>query len=51
MNSILNISAYRFVALDDPRFDIRTADGRNALDRDAWEAAGWAYRALGRRAG
>jgi UDPglucose 6-dehydrogenase len=26
-------------------------DGRNALNRDAWEAAGWAYRALGRRAG
>jgi UDPglucose 6-dehydrogenase len=24
-------------------------DGRNALDRDAWTAAGWAYRALGRR--
>ena len=26
-------------------------DGRNALDRDAWTAAGWTYRALGRRAG
>ncbi len=26
-------------------------DGRQALDRDAWEAAGWTYRALGRRAG
>ncbi|TCK20915.1 UDP-glucose dehydrogenase family protein [Pseudonocardia endophytica] len=24
-------------------------DGRNALDREAWEAAGWSYRALGRR--
>lgn len=24
-------------------------DGRNALDRDAWTAAGWSYRALGRR--
>lgn len=24
-------------------------DGRNALDRDAWTAAGWKYRALGRR--
>jgi hypothetical protein len=23
-------------------------DGRNALDREAWEAAGWSYRALGR---
>ncbi|PFG44089.1 UDPglucose 6-dehydrogenase [Isoptericola jiangsuensis] len=23
-------------------------DGRNALDRSAWEAAGWTYRALGR---
>lgn len=23
-------------------------DGRNALDADAWRAAGWAYRALGR---
>ena len=29
----------------------RVLDGRNALDRDAWEAAGWTYRALGRRAG
>lgn len=27
----------------------RVLDGRNALDRDAWLAAGWAYRALGRR--
>jgi UDPglucose 6-dehydrogenase len=25
-------------------------DGRNALDPDAWRAAGWTYRALGRRA-
>jgi UDPglucose 6-dehydrogenase len=25
-------------------------DGRNTLDRDAWESAGWSYRALGRRA-
>ncbi len=24
-------------------------DGRNALDREVWEAAGWSYRALGRR--
>jgi UDPglucose 6-dehydrogenase len=29
----------------------RVLDGRNALDRDAWEAAGWSYRALGRRVG
>jgi len=29
----------------------RVLDGRNALDRDSWEAAGWTYRALGRRAG
>jgi UDPglucose 6-dehydrogenase len=29
----------------------RVLDGRNALDRDTWEAAGWTYRALGRRAG
>jgi UDPglucose 6-dehydrogenase len=28
----------------------RVLDGRNALDRDRWEAAGWTYRALGRRA-
>src|SRR3954451_9940220 len=28
----------------------RVLDGRNALDREAWEAAGWPYRALGRRA-
>jgi UDPglucose 6-dehydrogenase len=29
----------------------RMLDGRNALDREAWVAAGWSYRALGRRAG
>jgi UDPglucose 6-dehydrogenase len=29
----------------------RVLDGRNALDREAWTAAGWIYRALGRRAG
>jgi UDPglucose 6-dehydrogenase len=29
----------------------RVLDGRNALDRDRWEAAGWTYRALGRRHG
>ena len=29
----------------------RMLDGRNALDREAWTAAGWTYRALGRRAG
>jgi UDPglucose 6-dehydrogenase len=27
----------------------RILDGRHALDRDAWAAAGWEYRALGRR--
>jgi UDPglucose 6-dehydrogenase len=27
----------------------RVLDGRNALDRGRWEAAGWSYRALGRR--
>jgi UDPglucose 6-dehydrogenase len=26
----------------------RMLDGRNALDPDAWRAAGWTYRALGR---
>jgi UDPglucose 6-dehydrogenase len=29
----------------------RVLDGRNALDADRWVAAGWSYRALGRRAG
>jgi UDPglucose 6-dehydrogenase len=29
----------------------RVLDGRNALSRTTWEAAGWSYRALGRRAG
>jgi UDPglucose 6-dehydrogenase len=29
----------------------RVLDGRNALDREAWTAAGWTYRALGRRTG
>jgi UDPglucose 6-dehydrogenase len=28
----------------------RVLDGRNALDRERWTAAGWTYRALGRRA-
>ena len=27
----------------------RVLDGRNALNREAWTAAGWSYRALGRR--
>ena len=27
----------------------RVLDGRNALDRERWESAGWSYRALGRR--
>ncbi|MGY1683931.1 UDP-glucose dehydrogenase family protein, partial [Geodermatophilus sp. SYSU D01176] len=27
----------------------RVLDGRNALDREAWTAAGWTHRALGRR--
>ena len=27
----------------------RVLDGRNALDRAGWRAAGWTYRALGRR--
>ena len=27
----------------------RILDGRNALNRDAWRAAGWTYRALGRK--
>ena len=27
----------------------RVLDGRNALDRARWGAAGWSYRALGRR--
>lgn len=27
----------------------RMLDGRNALDADTWRAAGWTYRALGRR--
>ena len=27
----------------------RVLDGRNCLDADAWRAAGWTYRALGRR--
>jgi UDPglucose 6-dehydrogenase len=26
----------------------RIVDGRNALDRERWRAAGWTYRALGR---
>jgi len=27
----------------------RILDGRNVLDPEAWRAAGWTYRALGRR--
>ena len=30
--------------------DRRILDGRNALDPAVWQAAGWSYRALGRRA-
>ncbi len=29
----------------------RVLDRRNAVDREAWTAAGWTYGALGRRAG
>ena len=29
----------------------RMLDGRNALDREVWEGAGWSYRALGRPTG
>ena len=28
--------------------EARVLDGRNCLDADAWRAAGWRYRALGR---
>ncbi|MEU2349062.1 UDP-glucose/GDP-mannose dehydrogenase family protein [Modestobacter sp. NPDC049651] len=39
------------VAFGDVVRQKRVLDGRNALDRDSWVAAGWTYRALGRRAG
>ncbi|MGY1822034.1 UDP-glucose dehydrogenase family protein [Geodermatophilus sp. SYSU D00079] len=39
------------VAFGDVVAQKRVLDGRNALDREAWTAAGWSYRALGRRAG
>jgi UDPglucose 6-dehydrogenase len=44
----------QFVDLDPDDFgravlQKRVLDGRNALDRTRWEAAGWSYRALGRR--
>jgi UDPglucose 6-dehydrogenase len=35
-------------ALEDAVALKRIVDGRNALDADAWRAAGWVYRALGR---
>jgi len=46
----------QFTSLDPVEFgkvvrQKRVLDGRNALDRDRWEAAGWQYRALGRRHG
>lgn len=37
------------VALGTIVADKRILDGRNALNRDAWRAAGWTYRALGRK--
>jgi UDPglucose 6-dehydrogenase len=39
------------VALGEVVAKKRVLDGRDALDRDAWTAAGWSYRALGRRTG
>jgi UDPglucose 6-dehydrogenase len=39
------------VAFGRPVRQKRVLDGRNALDRGAWTAAGWTYRTLGRRAG
>lgn len=43
-----------YVALDPEKAgelvrDHRVLDGRNCLDADVWRAAGWTYRALGRR--
>ena len=43
-----------YVALDPEKAgelvrDRRVLDGRNCLDADVWRAAGWTYRALGRR--
>ncbi|MFB9673158.1 UDP-glucose dehydrogenase family protein [Microlunatus capsulatus] len=43
-----------YVALDPARVRTlvrrpRVLDGRNALDAETWRAAGWSYRALGRR--
>ncbi|QGN35622.1 nucleotide sugar dehydrogenase [Microlunatus sp. Gsoil 973] len=37
------------VALKQTVASARIIDGRNALDAKAWRAAGWTYRALGRR--
>jgi UDPglucose 6-dehydrogenase len=42
---------YRDINPDQVKSLVKTAimiDGRNALDRDAWRAAGWKFRALGR---
>ena len=36
-------------AAEDPVVRRAILDGRNCLDADAWRAAGWHYRALGRR--
>jgi UDPglucose 6-dehydrogenase len=42
---------YREIKPEQVKSLVKTAimiDGRNALDRDAWRAAGWKFRALGR---
>ena len=42
---------YREINPAQVKYLVKTAimiDGRNALDRDAWRAAGWKFRALGR---
>src|SRR4051795_3413950 len=55
-DAVLLLTEWRqYRELDPVRFGTvvaqkRVLDGRNALDRDAWTAAGWTYRALGRRA-
>jgi UDPglucose 6-dehydrogenase len=52
---VLLLTEWRqYVELDPAVFGMlvrqkRVLDGRNALDRNRWEAAGWSYRALGRR--
>jgi UDPglucose 6-dehydrogenase len=51
---VLHLTEWKIYREIDPKVahglvkSARIIDGRNALDREAWVAAGWKFRALGR---